>query len=282
MHYVEAGDAAGEPAMLVHGWPQSFYEWRDVIGPLVEAGYRVIAPDLRGLGWSDTPRGGYGKEAMANDLAALLDTLGIESTHLAGHDWGGFISFLLAINHPGRVRSCLACNTVHPWLRLRTGSVSRLPRVSYQWAVATPGLNRRLLARKGVMERFITTGTRFPDAWSEDDIEVYAERLRDPARVRATQGIYGNFNTRELIPMLRGRFHDRRLRAPTLLLFGVRDFVISPADLDGYEPHADDMRIELVPDAAHFIVEEMPELVAERALSLFAAATATATQKESK
>jgi pimeloyl-ACP methyl ester carboxylesterase len=271
MHYAEAGDPGGEPAMLVHGWPQHFYEWRGVIPALAGAGYRVICPDLRGLGWSEAPRRGYRKEELAEDLVALLDALAIERVHLAGHDWGGFAGFLLAILHPARVRSFLPCNIIHPWLRLSPSDLRAAPRTSYQWALSTPGLNRRIVQHPAFMHRFLKTGSLNKEAWSDEDVEIFAERLRDPDRVHASAKIYRTFVTREFWGLVRGRYRDRRLSVPTLLLFGARDFVIRPHYLEGYEPHADDMRVELVADAAHFIVEEKPALVAERALSLFAA-----------
>ena len=270
MHVAEAGDPGGDPVMLVHGWPQNWFEWRKLIPPLAEAGHRVIAPDLRGLGWTDAPRRGYLKEEMALDLVALLDALEIETTDLAGHDWGGFIGFLLAILHPDRVRRYLAMNIIHPWLRIGGGDLRRMPRLAYQWVVATPGLNRRVLAKPAFMHRFLKTGSLHKDAWTDAEVEVFAERLRDPARVRASAAIYRTFNLREFWPMVRGRYRDKRLHAPTLLLFGTRDLIMSPSDLEGFEPRADEMRVELVEDAAHFIVEEKPELVAERALALFA------------
>jgi pimeloyl-ACP methyl ester carboxylesterase len=272
MHFAEAGNPEGEPVMLVHGWPQNWYEWRSIIPPLAEAGHRVICPDLRGLGWSDAPQKGYLKEEMALDLVALLDALEIEDVYLTGHDWGGFIGFLLAILHPERVRRYLALNIIHPWLRIAAGDLRRAPRLTYQWAIATPALNSRLLTRQSFMHRFLKTGSPHKDAWSDADVEIFAERLRDPARIRASAAIYRTFNLREFWPMVRGRYRDRRLRAPTLLLFGIQDFVMTPQNLHGYEPYADDMRVELVEDAAHFIVEEKPELVTERALAHFGSA----------
>jgi pimeloyl-ACP methyl ester carboxylesterase len=270
MHYADAGDPGGNPVMLVHGWPQNFYEWRHLIGPLADAGHRVICPDLRGLGWTDAPRKGYLKEEMALDLVSLLDALEIDAVDLGGHDWGGFIGFLLAILHPDRVRRYLAMNIIHPWLRIGSGDLRRLPRITYQWVVSTPGLNRRVLTSPAFMHRFLKTGSPHKEAWSDADVEVFAERLRDPDRIRASAAIYRTFNLREFWPLVRGRYRSKRLRAPTLLLFGVEDFVMTPADLEGFESHADDMRVELIEDAAHFIAEERPELVRERALAHFA------------
>ncbi|MBJ7291840.1 alpha/beta fold hydrolase, partial [Williamsia sp.] len=87
MHVAVAGPADAPPLLLLHGWPQHWYLWRDVI-PAVSDRYRVIAPDLRGFGWTDAPPGGYRKERLATDILALLDALGIDRVRLVGHDWG--------------------------------------------------------------------------------------------------------------------------------------------------------------------------------------------------
>ncbi len=213
---------------------------------------------------------------MADDLVRLLDALEIDRVDLAGHDWGGYIGFLLCLRNPERVRRYLALNIIHPWLRLRPRDLLGLPKLSYQWIVATPILNRRVLANPNFVHRFLKTGSLHKDAWTDADVEAFAAPLRDPDRVRASAAIYRLFNTHELLPLLRGRYRRYRLRAPTLLLFGARDLVMSAEQLRGFEPYADDMRVELVSDAAHFIVEEKPDLVAERALELFAAERATA------
>jgi pimeloyl-ACP methyl ester carboxylesterase len=277
MHVAEAGAAGGEPVLLLHGWPQHWWEWRHVI-PLLAGDFRVIAPDLRGLGWTDAPPSGYRKEEMAADVARLLDALEIERVNLVGHDWGGFIGFLLAILHPERVRRYLALNIIHPWIRpppirgladLGEG-LSDFRRLSYQLPIVTPGVNARVIGRRDFMPRFLKAGAVHRDAWTDEDIEAFRAPLREPARLRASAAIYRTFLTRELVPMLAGRYRSRRLSAPTLLLFGRRDFAMNADRLTGYEPHADDMRLELVEDSAHFIAEEKPDLVATRARELFA------------
>src|SRR4051812_20895836 len=86
-HVATAGPADGEPVVCLHGWPQNWYLWREVTGPLANAGYRVICPDLRGFGWTDAPRRGYEKEQLASDVFALIDAMGLEHVKLMGHDW---------------------------------------------------------------------------------------------------------------------------------------------------------------------------------------------------
>jgi pimeloyl-ACP methyl ester carboxylesterase len=268
MHVAEAGPPDGEPVLLVHGWPQHWYEWREVMPGLADR-FRVLAPDLRGLGWTDAPASGYLKEEMAGDIVRLLDALDVRSVYLVGHDWGGFIGFLLCLLHPGRVRRYLALNIIHPWVSFRVRNAPELLRLSYQLPIITPGVNHRVIGRPDFMPRFLKTGAAHKGAWSERDIEAFRAPLREPSRIRASARIYRSFLARELAPMLRGRYRRYRLRTPTLLLFGVRDFAIRPEVLRGYEPYADDMRVELVEDSAHFIAEERPDLVLDRALSFF-------------
>ena len=102
LHYVTAG--SGFPVVLLHGWPQSWYEWRRIM-PGLAAGYRVIAPDLRGLGDSSRPLSGYDKKTVGNDIWRLVhDVLGIDAFHLVGHDWGGPTAYAIAAAHPDAVR----------------------------------------------------------------------------------------------------------------------------------------------------------------------------------
>ena len=114
LHVAEAGD--GDPLVMLHGWPQHWYEWRHVIPRLADR-YRVLCPDLRGFGWSDAPGSGYEKERLASDVLELLDALGLDQVRLIGHDWGGWAGFLIALRAPERVSGYLALNIPHPFQR---------------------------------------------------------------------------------------------------------------------------------------------------------------------
>ncbi len=102
MHVAIAGPEDAPPIVLVHGWPQNWWAWRHVIPGLAER-FRVIAPDLRGHGWSRAPDGGYEKEQLASDLLAVLDELAIERVAWVGHDWGGWTGVLAALRAPETV-----------------------------------------------------------------------------------------------------------------------------------------------------------------------------------
>jgi pimeloyl-ACP methyl ester carboxylesterase len=261
-HYAEAG--SGEDVVLcLHGWPQHWYEWRNLMPALADR-HRVIALDLRGFGWSEAPKDGYEKENMADDVLAVLDELGIERVKLVGHDWGGWIGFLLCLREPQRFERFFALNIVPPWVTTRA-IVGHLWRFWYQQLVLTPVVGYRLHRGGQFIRKILVGGSTNKEAWSDEDLAAFADNLAEPARSRAGVQLYRVFNWRETGPIVRGRYADAKLTVPTLMLFGEDDFVLRPSMLAGYQRHADEMKIELVPNCGHFIVEEKSDLVIQRA-----------------
>ena len=114
LHYVEAGD--GPLIVLLHGFPEFWYGWRLQIAPLAAAGFRVVAPDLRGYNLSSKPDGieAYGADKLAADVRGLIEERGAESALVAGHDWGGTAAWTLAMNHPEVVDRLAILNAAHP------------------------------------------------------------------------------------------------------------------------------------------------------------------------
>jgi pimeloyl-ACP methyl ester carboxylesterase len=266
MHVAEAGE--GEPLVMLHGWPQHWYEWRHQIPPLAQH-YRVICPDLRGLGWSDAPRRGYEKENLAQDVVNLLDALGLERVKLVGHDWGGWTGFLICLHHPERVERFLAMDIPPPWSRPSVRNLPALPLLAYQWLLASP-LGPLLLRRNpALLRRLIGSWGPSAGTWSEEELDEFVQVLREPARARATQQIYRTFTLREFPKLARGVYNKLRLTTPTLLMIGERDF--TNRFVGDYRPFADDLSVEIVPDAGHFLADEKPELVTQRALEFFSA-----------
>jgi pimeloyl-ACP methyl ester carboxylesterase len=251
-HVALAGD--GPPVLLLHGWPQHWYLWRDVI-PLVAPHARVIAPDFRGFGWSDAPRSGYRKDQLKRDTLALLDALDVDEVTIAGHDWGGYVGFLLAHEHPERVRSFMALNVLPPWPARDRRAALDAWRFLYMPVLALPALGRRIgraVAARGLRDSGL-------DA---TEVEAFVSRLG-----RVTEPLYGSF-LGELPALLRGRYSAAGLRVPTKLVFGARDPVLTTRAAKDAAAQADSMELELVPDAGHFVVDEKPELVADRLLAL--------------
>jgi pimeloyl-ACP methyl ester carboxylesterase len=261
-HIAEAG-SGDDVVLCLHGWPQHWYEWRHLMPALADR-HRVLALDLRGFGWSDAPRDGYEKEDMATDVLAVLDELGLERVKLVGHDWGGWIGFLLCLRAPQRFERFLALNILPPWVSMRA-MAPHLWRFWYQALIASPGLGYRLHRSGRFVPKVLVGGSTKRDAWDGETLRSFADNLSEPARARAAVQMYRVFNLQETLPIARGRYAGQRLAVPTRLLFGTDDKALRPEILAGYQRHADEMQLELVPGCGHFIADEMPELVAERA-----------------
>src|ERR1039458_1712444 len=113
LHVAEHG--AGDPVLLIHGWPDSGELWRHQVPALVAAGVRVIVPDMRGFGRSARPGdvAAYALPHAVADGTGLMDAFGIESAHVAGHDWGAAVAWLTAMLAPDRVRRLVAISVPH-------------------------------------------------------------------------------------------------------------------------------------------------------------------------
>ena len=265
IHVAEAGPEDGSPVMLVHGFPQHWWEWRRLIGPLASDGYRVLVPDLRGAGWSDAPRGPYPKADMADDLLAVLDELGVERAWIAAHDWGGPAGFILLLRHPERVTGFAGFNTIAPWLRLDGPNLRHLWAFYYQFPVLCPGIGPRLIGSS--QQRYVRWVVNWVGGgfrWSEQDAQIYLSRLREPARAHAGSRWYRTFQASEFRRWLGGEYADAHVEAPLRWVTGLKDPVITPALHNGYEDHASDITFERVPDVGHWIIEQAHDLVLNR------------------
>jgi pimeloyl-ACP methyl ester carboxylesterase len=264
IHVADAGPSDGTPVMLVHGFPQHWWEWHRLIGPLAADGYRVLAPDLRGAGWSDAPRGPYRKAEMADDLADVIDRLGVGPVKLVAHDWGGPVAFILLIQRPDLVTAFCGLNTIAPWMRLDGPAIRHFWSFWYQFVLLTPGLGPWLIA--GGQPRFIQWLVRWVGGgfdWTEQDIECYQAPMRDPARAYAGSQWYRTFQTRELVGWLRGKY-AMPVNVPLRFVTGLNDPVITPTLHRGYESWASDVTFETIPGVGHWIVEEAHDLVLDR------------------
>jgi pimeloyl-ACP methyl ester carboxylesterase len=275
--FVNAGDlkthvavsGEGDPVVLLHGWPEHWYAWRHVI-PLLAEHHKVFAPDLRGFGWTDIAWKGFDKENMAEDVIRLLDALELDRVRVVGHDWGGWIGCLMALRHPGRVRQLVVMGATPPWPRPTPRNVIAARGLWYMVGLAAPFVAQRLLQRHpGFLRGQIRKRAVRRGGFSKEDLRIYVRDLRSPTRARAAALLHRTFLLRELVPVVAGRYRKLRLEAPTLVLHGQGDRVV-PARLSAKQDrHADDLRVEVVPDAGHFLPEEQPDLVAEKVIEFF-------------
>ena len=178
--------ATGHWFVLLHGFPEFWYGWREQIAPLVEAGFRVVAPDLRGYNLSSRPDGftEYTADKPADDIRGLIRELGVESAMVVGHDWGGSVAWTLAMNHPEVVDRLAILNAAHP-RKLNEGlrSPRQLLRSWYFFYFQFPWLPERRARRWHwrFFKRFLRDAR---PQYTEQEIDRYARPGPSPGRSR--------------------------------------------------------------------------------------------------
>lgn len=258
VHYAEAGE--GDPVVLLHGWPQHWWCWRELIGPLAER-FRVIVPDYRGLGWTDTPGGDYTRQRLEADFVGLLDVLGIERAHVVGQDWGLVTGYGAAIWHSHRVERVVVMAGLYPWAP--DGSPPRIWLRPWHIYVLAAG-GRHAVTRLGVPEIALRTW-RQAGEFTPEEIEIYTAPLRRPGSAMATVLRYRAIMVRD-IPFIFRHYRELEVKVPLLHLNGERDPLVHKLP-DTWRRHTGpDYSLELVPGAGHFPHEERPEWVADRVL----------------
>jgi pimeloyl-ACP methyl ester carboxylesterase len=270
MHYVTAGQ--GPPVVLLHGWPQTWWEWRHVIPALAET-YSVIAPDLRGLGDSSRPLDGYDKRTIANDIWLLVaERLGHRSFFLVGHDWGGPTAFALAAAHPQAVRRLVILDVVIPG---SGGDFSEGGRRWHHQFHMTPDLPEALTeGREHIyLSWFYRTFAYRPDAITSDDLDEYVRTYRQPGAMRAGFAYY-----RALLQDIadnKAVLAQDKLAMPVLAIGGAVSYPHGrgrgTAPEQSLRQVALDVRGAVVPDCGHFIPEEAPDVLIKHLLDFFAA-----------
>jgi pimeloyl-ACP methyl ester carboxylesterase len=251
IHYVSAGE--GSPVLLLHGFPQFWYCWRRVI-PVLSKHFRVIAPDLKGYGDSDKPRGPYHLRALSEEWGEFMNALNVDRFDLVGHDWGGIIGWRMALDYPDRIRRLVALNA--PFRRWRP--------TRYVLFFSLPFLPELILRRwnDAALEEILYRGAYDPErTFTAEDLMVYQEAFRRPGTHRAAQAYYR--------ALWRATAADRKkkIEVPTLVLWGVADPALPVDRTFGLEKDIRDLCIRYIPMAGHFVQEEQPELVNEQILS---------------
>lgn len=249
VHVALAG--RGRPLVLLHGWPQNWWQWRHVI-PSLAVNRQVICPDLRGLGWTDAPRDGYDPATMAADLVGLLDRLGTGPVDLVGHDWGGAAGYALALRRPDLVRRFVAVNTASPFLGPSPATLALAPRL---WHIGANGLGPHF-AGSLVPRWALRHWTRNRAAATDEDERIFLDQFDEPARVRATVRYYRTLAGTG-IPRTLARHRRGRLTVPTLVLSGDSDPLLPPSRMIGFGPRAD-VRARFLPRVGHFPATEAP------------------------
>ena len=268
LHYVEAGD--GPLVVLLHGFPEFWFGWREQIAPLVEAGFRVVVPDLRGYNLSSRPDefAEYTADKLADDVNGLIRGLGAESARVVGHDWGGTVAWTLAMDHPEVVDRLVILNAAHP-RRLTEGlhHLRQLLRTWYFFYFQFPRLPERRARRWHwrFFKRFLRDAS---PSYTAGEIDRYIEAWSQPAAAKAMIDYY-----RAAVRLSSKKGEVRPIPAPTLVIWGQRDRYLGP---ELAEPHHEDVpnldRVERLPDASHWVHHDEADRVNELLLDFFAAA----------
>jgi len=259
LHYVTAG--AGEPVVLLHGFPQTWFTWRRVIPALAER-YTVIAPDLRGLGDSTKPQGGYDKRTVAGDIHELVSALGYQRIRLVGHDIGGWVAYPYAAAYPEEVGKLVILQALVPGYGLERN-------MQEAWHFRfhmEPDLPEALVGGRERMylNRFISNGTYDPSVISSEDLDEYVRCFSMPGALRAA------FNYYRALPqdvMDNEDLAKTKLPMPVLALGG--EFSEGDNILASVKQVAEDVRGGTVKRCGHWIPEERPEQLTELMLDFF-------------
>jgi len=260
LHYVEAG--AGPLVVLLHGFPEYWYAWRQQIPALAAAGFHVLAPDLRGYNESAKPAGvhSYRLDVLVGDVLGLIRHAGVSRATVVGHDWGGALAWKLAMDHPEVVERLAVLNAPHP------AAFHRELRGPRQWLRSWYILFFQLpflpecVIRAGdfaLLERALRLQPVRRGTFTRDDIRRYKTALAVPRALTSALNYYrAAFRTSTRI------WHDiRPISAPTLLIWGERDPYLGVRLTEGLATWVPNLRVERLADASHWVQNDAPDRV---------------------
>jgi pimeloyl-ACP methyl ester carboxylesterase len=252
----------GDPVVLLHGFPEHWWQWHEIAPALAARGYRVLCPDLRGAGWTvaDDPR--IERETRLRDLLALFDALDIDRAHIISHDMAVITATQLTYDHPERVRTAVQLSVWPAFFRFSPSLIPAFYHLPpYIWH--RPGASLRGTFSEAYVAHPLTEAT----------IETHLAPLRRPDIDAAVRPLVRRMVLPEAMRMMRGVYRRRRLTVPTLIVFGRRDLPTTEEVMARIcrdpERYADRVEFAYVDDAAHFITDDAPAEVAELAMDWF-------------
>lgn len=262
---VAAAGSGDRLALCLHGFPEHAYSWRHQVPLLVELGYRVWAPNLRGYGETDAPLGiaAYQLDVLVDDVAALIAASGAREVTLIAHDWGGMLAWTLAMRQPELLHRLVVCNLPHPACFLREIKRPRqFVRSWYMLFFQLPWLPEALLGMNGAARigTMLRGSTHHPAIFPDDVIDLYRRNAARPGRLTAMLNWYR--------ALLRGGgwrgVTARRypvITTPTLLIWGDADVALSVHTIDGTNQYVADLTVQVLPGVSHWVQQETPEAV---------------------
>jgi epoxide hydrolase 4 len=256
LHVVEEGERQWPLVVLLHGFPEFWYSWRAQIPVLAEAGFHVVAPDMRGYNLSDKPRGvsAYRTDRLARDVANLITSYGVQRAHIVGHDWGAIVAWSFAMQHADRLNRLAILNVPHPVTSLRAlRNLRQLRRSWYVFFFQLPFLPE-LASRRGNYA-FLRRALR--ESFSAEDVERYVEAIARPGALTSAINYY-----RALIRYAAAnRRAIARIEAPVLVIWGERDRYLGRELAEPPRDWVPRARVERFPNASHWVQNDAPDRV---------------------
>lgn len=264
MHLRRTGD--GPLLVLLHGWPQTSYCWRHVMPALGEH-FDVVAPDLRGYGLTDKPRGDYTKRRMAQDIRELIAALGHDSAGIVGHDRGARVAHRFALDHPGATRA-LTLLDIAPTLHMMRNATPGVAAGYWHWLFhMRADLPERLAGQdvEGYLRYFFDDWT-FQRAALEDGIPHYVSAFEQPGALRAGFDDY-RATAQDIALDQQDQDADHVIEGPVQILWGESGLSSTTDGLRPWGTFAPQAFGEGLPECGHFIAEEQPEVLVRHLLA---------------
>lgn len=267
LHVLTDGLENGIPVILLHGFPEFHFGWRKQLPALVEAGYRVIIPDQRGYNLSDKPRGisAYNVDTLARDVIGLFDHFGIHKARLVGHDWGAIVAWTVALNFPKQLEKLAILNVPHPDVMLRfiLENAEQRKKSWYVFFFQIPFLAEWVLSRMGyrnMMRMLIGSGRK--STFQHGDLEEYKKAWSQPGALTAMLNWYRSiFNHSLRYFFQRNKAPLRRVKVPTLILWGKNDVALSHEMVQPSLELCDNGKAVLFEKATHWVQHDEADAV---------------------
>jgi pimeloyl-ACP methyl ester carboxylesterase len=255
LHLVEMG--SGPVVLLLHGWPQTWYAWREHMPALAQQ-FRVIAPDMRGSGLSERTKAGYDKRTIADDLRGLIAHAGVSKAHVVGHDMGGKAAYVLAQLYPTTVEKLVLVDCLLPGTENMDALRGGAWHYGFHMAPDVPELLTKGRERDYIRTQ-IKAWSRKKDAIGEAAITEYASHYARPGGMTAGFNYYRAL--REDAPFV-ATLRGRRLPMPVLTIagrYGVGDKLAA-----SLRDEAGSLTSIVAEDSGHFVAEEVPEFFRQK------------------
>lgn len=233
LHYIADGPADGEPVLLLHGFPQYSYMWRNQLPALAGAGYRAIAPDLRGYHKSGRPEGieRYAMKELMSDIGAFYKAFGWQKANLVVHDWGAIIGWPFVAYNQAQVDRLVVIDCPHPAAYgevIREG-VEQMYKSWYIWFFQTQGVPEQYFGGPNIerlMQWCFLSTQHARETFTPEDLQKYREMLLQPGQLTAAFNYYrANFQPERLLAEPPTKYPA--IETPTLLIYGKDDLALS-------------------------------------------------------